>query len=94
MTAANKLTARQLQVAVYVHTYLELNDNLPTKTEIASAFGVTDNASFEHIKALTKKGVFEPAENPNKLRFARTPTGAWFRQQITAERARQGASTT
>lgn len=90
MTAANKLTTRQMQVAVYIHVYHELNDNMPTKAEVASAFGVTDNAAFEHIKSMQKKGVFEPSENPNKLRFARTQTGAWFRQQITTERARQG----
>lgn len=89
MTAINKLSPRQMQVAVYVHVYHDLNDNLPTKAEVASAFGVTDNAAFEHIKALQKKGVLEPSENPNKLRFARTQTGTWFRQQIINKRAFQ-----
>lgn len=86
-----KLTTHQLNVAVFIHAYQAMNDNMPTNSEIAAAFGITSNAAYECFKRLTKYGVLEPSENPCRHRFARTSTGAAFMLQIIARRRSQGA---
>ena len=88
-TPSAPLTLHQLNIAVYIHAYHALNDNMPSYTEIAKAFGVHNNASLETVRRLKQKGVFEQAENFSKYRFARTPAGAAYRAQIVAKHIEQ-----
>ena len=86
-----KLTHHQLNVAAFIHAYQTNNDNMPTHAEVAQAFGININAANECVHRLKKIGVFEPAENFSKYRFARTQAGAAYRAQIAAKRVEQGA---
>ncbi len=86
------LTPHQLNVAVFIHTYHAVNDNMPSHAEVAQAFGVRPNAAFEAVQRLKHCGVFEPAENFSKYRFARTHTGTAYRAQITTKRIEQGGA--
>jgi DNA-binding IclR family transcriptional regulator len=88
-----KLTAHQLNVAVFIHAYQANNDNMPTITEVAQAFGIQKNAAHECVQRLKKYGVFEPTENFSKYRFARTQAGESYRAQIKAKRIEQGGET-
>lgn len=84
------LTVTQMAVAVFLHCYQRNNDNMPTLVEVADAFGVTGNASHEHIQRLKKHGVLEGTERASAYRFARTSAGLEYRKQIIAEHLRQG----
>jgi predicted transcriptional regulator of viral defense system len=86
-----KLTAHQLNVAVFIHAYQAQNDNMPTITEVAQAFGIQKNAAHECVQRLKKYGVFEATENFSKYRFTRTQAGESYRVQIKAKRIEQGA---
>ena len=83
------LTTHQLCVAVFIHAYQAINDNVPSLSEIAHAFSVQGNASYETLQRLIKHGVLERAENPRQYRFARTPAGAAYRAQIVAKHVEQ-----
>jgi predicted transcriptional regulator of viral defense system len=85
-----KLTTHQLNVAVFIHAYQDNNDNMPTITEVAQAFGIQKNAAHECVNRLKKYGVFELTENLSKYRFARTQAGESYRVQIKAKRIEQG----
>lgn len=91
-TPGAPLTLHQLNIAVYIHAYHALNDNMPSLSEIAHAFGVQGNASYGTLQRLIKHGVLERAENPRQYRFARTHTGAAYRAQIVAKRIEQGGA--
>lgn len=91
-TVGQKLTAHQLNIAVFIHAYQAKNDNMPSHAEIAQAFGIATNAAHECVHRLKKHGVFEPTENPSKYRFARTQAGAAYRAQIKAKRIEQGGA--
>jgi LexA DNA binding domain len=86
-----KLTAHQLNIAVFIHAYQAQNDNMPNYSEIGKAFGIYPNAAGETVQRLKKYGVFEPTENFSKYRFARTQAGETYRVQIKAKRIEQGA---
>ena len=88
--AGAPLTAHQLCVAVFIHAYHAMNDNMPNYFEIGKAFGCYPNASNETVKRLMEIGVFEKTENFSKYRFARTPAGAAYRAQIVAKHVEQG----
>jgi predicted ArsR family transcriptional regulator len=88
--AENTLTDRQLAIAVYLHRYLLLNDNLPTAVEVAKAFGIWPNAAHEHLVSLTKKGLLEASENRLKLRFSRTSIGLKQHQRVIEKSISQG----
>ena len=89
-TLQKPMTKQQLAIAVFLHTYLSINDNMPTLVQISEAFGVWGNATWCHIQALRKRGVLETSENTSQLRFARTEIGVEYRAKIVAERQRQG----
>lgn len=89
-TTGNPMTPQQMAIAVFMYVYQQANDNMPTMAQIADAFGTWSNAAHCHVKALRKRGVLEPAENPDQWRFARTEIGLEYRAQIIAERQRQG----
>ena len=91
-TIGQKLTAHQLNVAVFIHSYHANNGNMPSYKEIGQAFGVQNNAALETVQRLKKYGVLEPTENFSKYRFARTQTGESYRVQIRAKRIQQGAA--
>jgi DNA-binding IclR family transcriptional regulator len=91
-TASQKLTTHQLNIAVFIHAYQAKNDNMPTITEVAQAFGIQKNAAHECVQRLKKYGVFEATENFSKYRFARTQAGAAYRTQIKAKRIEQGGA--
>lgn len=91
-TIRKPMTKQQLAVAVFLHTYLSINDNMPTFVQISEAFGVWSNTTWCHIQALRKRGVLETSENTSQLRFARTEIGLKYRAQIVAERQRQGGA--
>lgn len=89
-TIGQKLTAKQLCTAVFIHAYQANNDNMPSYKEISNAFGVQKNAALETVQRLIVYGVFERSENFSKYRFARTPAGAAYRAQIVAKHVEQG----
>ena len=91
-TPGETLNTHQLCVAVFIHAYHTINDNLPSLSEIAHAFDVHGNASYETLQRLIKHGVLERAENPRQYRFARTPDGAAYRAQIVAKHVEQGGA--
>ena len=84
------LTNYQLCCAVFIHAYQAANDNIPSFIEVAHAFGVHSNTSYETVHRMIKYGVFERAENHSQYRFARTPAGAAYRAQIVAKYVEQG----
>jgi DNA-binding MarR family transcriptional regulator len=88
-TIGQKLTAKQLSVAVFIHAYQTNNDNMPSYKEISNAFGVQKNAALETVQRMIVYGVFERAENFSRYRFARTPAGAAYRAQIKARHIEQ-----
>lgn len=89
-TPSAALTTHQLCVAVFIHAYQAANDNIPSFLEVAHAFGVHRNASYETVHRMIKLGVFERTENHSQYRFARTPAGAAYRAQIVAKSVEQG----
>ena len=91
-TVGAALTPHQLCVAVFIHAYQAMNDNMPSYSEIGRAFGCYPNAANETVKRLMGNGVFEKAENFIKYRFARTPAGAAYRAQIVAKHVEQGGA--
>jgi len=91
-TIGQKLTAKQLCVAVFIHAYQTNNDNMPSYKEIAQAFGVQKNAALETVQRMIVYGVFERAENFSRYRFARTPAGAAYRAQIKAKHIEQSGA--
>lgn len=51
------LTPRQLDVLVAIRNYRHLNGYSPTMEELAAALGTSKVTVFEHVGALTRKGV-------------------------------------
>lgn len=79
------LTSTQLAYAVYLHSYLQANDNIPTLVQTAKDFSVAPNAANCMFKALVKKGVIERGDNRLEYRFARSPAGRAHRANIIAK---------
>ena len=79
------LTPTQLAYAVYLHSYLQANDNIPSMAQTAHDFSVAPNAANCMFKALEKKGVLERSDNRLEYRFARTPAGRNHRANIIAK---------
>jgi DNA-binding transcriptional regulator YhcF (GntR family) len=79
------LTNTQLAYAVYIHSYLQANDNLPTRAQTAKDFGVVPNAANDMFKKLHAAGVLERCDDPLQYRFARTPEGRTHRANIIAK---------
>jgi DNA-binding IclR family transcriptional regulator len=84
------LTAKQMQIAVYMLAYLRANDNMPTMAQASRDFGMQPNGIYEHKKTLVKKGLLEPTESINgTYRFARTTQGQALLSQVMAHSASQ-----
>jgi repressor LexA len=49
-------TINQLKVLAFIKTFIEKNSYSPTVREIADAFSVSVKASWDHLKALQRKG--------------------------------------
>ena len=57
VSMVDALTVRQQQVMDYLSMFLSMNDQLPTRPVIASAFGwASPNAADDVLKALERKG--------------------------------------
>ena len=55
-----KLTDKQASVLGAIKHFREVNENSPTRKEIAEIMGFkSDNAASEHLKALERKGAIE-----------------------------------
>lgn len=69
------LTHSQTCVLEYMAKFLQLNDQLPTMANIASAFGwASPNAADSHAKALEKKGYLVLNEIGGLMFAERQPT--------------------
>ena len=53
---SKKLTIRQKEIVEFIERYISENDFPPTLKEIGEFFKITLKGSFDHIKALQKKG--------------------------------------
>lgn len=51
------LTKRQVDVAIFVHDYIELHGYSPTLNEIAAELDVSKITAHEHLDALVHRGV-------------------------------------
>ncbi len=60
------LTPRQVQILRYINDYRHSNGCSPTLKEIADYLGVTKVTVFEHVEALTAKGVIHRAANKTR----------------------------
>lgn len=70
MTTA--LTPKQTEVLAYMREFLAENDQLPPNSAMRARFGwSSDNAAFEVIAALAKKGYLE-RNAVGKYRFTRS----------------------
>ena len=75
-----RLTARQNEVLQFICRFLRDNGFPPTVREIAAAFGISIRGSYDHIKALQKKGSIEAGHGRSRgirvLRGGDPPTPA------------------
>lgn len=58
-----QLTKRQLEVADFIEQYIDKNGYAPSVRDIATNFGFSPKAAYDHMTALKKKGVIKTAEN-------------------------------
>lgn len=69
----SRCSDRQKDVARFMADYLAEYDRIPTFQTIARHFGFSsDNAAYEHVRALCRRGILEPAGRCG-YRFKRQP---------------------
>jgi len=57
------LTERQTEVADFIEHFFDANGYAPSLRDIASHFGFSPKAAYDHLRALEKKNVIKTAEN-------------------------------
>lgn len=73
-SATRAPTAQQWAVMGFLFDFLSTEDRLPTRAEIALAFGWrSPTGADDHLKALVRRGFIE--KRGTHYRFARTPKG-------------------
>lgn len=60
------LTTRQNEVIQFIQDFIRLNAYPPTIREIASEFGISAKAAFDHIKALEKKQILKTSSKKSR----------------------------
>ena len=61
-----KLTGRQAEIMAYIQEFIRLHKFPPTFREISEHFGITVRGSYDHIKALEKKGCLRCDKNRSR----------------------------
>ena len=57
------LTDRQQEVANFIEQFFDYNGYAPSLRDIASNFGFSPKAAFDHLRALEKKGIIKTGDN-------------------------------
>jgi len=57
------LTERQAEVASFIENFFNVNGYAPSLRDIASNFGFSPKAAYDHLRALEKKNVIKTADN-------------------------------
>lgn len=72
------LTERQQEILEYIKQYIEDNSYAPAVRDISRHFNITVKASFDHLKALERKGVIHSSEGISRstgvVGFSSSPT--------------------
>jgi len=61
-----KLTGRQAEIMAYIQEFIRNHKFPPTFREISEHFGITVRGSYDHIKALEKKGCLRCDKNRSR----------------------------
>ncbi len=61
-----KLTGRQAEIMAYIQDFIRLHKFPPTFREISQHFGITVRGSYDHIKAMEKKGCLRCDKNRSR----------------------------
>lgn len=89
LVSQTELTGQQRKVVLFVMRFIRVNGYSPTQSEIAKHMGCSPNGANCHVRALVRRGVFEPVGNLSRaLTFAFPKSGDNFRTLGSSEVAR------
>jgi len=69
------LTQKQYDIVMFMHRYLQEQDNMPTRKKVADFLGISGVFSAQrHVVTLINKGILEYLEDgTGQIRFSRDP---------------------